>query len=107
MKLGLLADIHEHTRQLQVAIDVLQQHGADCFVVLGDVFEMGKPIEQTVRLLHGVEAVGVWQTAAPWSACPAPPNLENPGQTENRPRISGKAVEVSDHRINLSLRCQP
>src|SRR5262245_824837 len=60
MKLGLLADIHEHTRQLQKAIAVLQQHGADRFVVLGDVFETGKRIGQTVRLLQQVEAVGVW-----------------------------------------------
>jgi predicted phosphodiesterase len=60
MKLGILADIHEHTRQLQKAIDVLQQHGAERFVVLGDVFETGKRIEQTVRLLRQVEAVGVW-----------------------------------------------
>src|SRR5262245_47172919 len=60
MKLGLLADIHEQTEQLRKAIDVLQQHGADRFVVLGDVFEMGKRIEETVGLLHEVEAVGVW-----------------------------------------------
>jgi Calcineurin-like phosphoesterase superfamily domain len=60
MKLGLLADIHEHTEQLQRAIALLQQHGAERFVVLGDVFEMGKQIEETVRLLQQVEAVGVW-----------------------------------------------
>ena len=60
MKLGLLADIHEHTRQLRQAIAVLQEHGADRFVVLGDVFEMGKGIEETVDLLEHVGAVGVW-----------------------------------------------
>src|SRR5262245_9323282 len=60
MKLGLLADIHEHTRELQKAIAVLHQHGAERFVVIGDVFETGKRIEQTVRLLQQVEAVGVW-----------------------------------------------
>jgi predicted phosphodiesterase len=60
MKLGLLADIHEHTRELHKAIAVLQQHGAERFVVLGDVFETGKRIEPTVRLLQQVEAVGVW-----------------------------------------------
>jgi hypothetical protein len=60
MKLGILADIHEQTDTLRKAIDVLQQHGADQFVVLGDVFEMGKRIEETVRLLRQVEAVGVW-----------------------------------------------
>ena len=42
MKLGLLADIHEQTRQLQKALVVLQRHGAERFVVLGDVFDTGK-----------------------------------------------------------------
>jgi hypothetical protein len=60
MKLGLLADLHEQTKQLRKAIAVLQEHGADRFVVLGDVFEMGKQLEKTVRLLQQVEAVGVW-----------------------------------------------
>ena len=60
MKLGLLADIHEQAKQLRKAIAVLQQHGADRFVVLGDVFEMGKQIEETVSLLQRVQAVGVW-----------------------------------------------
>jgi hypothetical protein len=60
MKLGLLADIHEQTEQLRKALGVLQQHGADRFVVLGDVFEMGKRIDETVHLLQDVEAVGVW-----------------------------------------------
>jgi Icc-related predicted phosphoesterase len=60
MKLGLLADIHEQTDQLRKAIDVLHKHGADRFVVLGDVFENGRQIEETVHLLQGVEAVGVW-----------------------------------------------
>lgn len=60
MKLGILADIHEHDEELQKAIDVLQKHGADRFVVLGDVFERGKCIEETIRLLYDVAAVGVW-----------------------------------------------
>src|SRR5262249_19767415 len=60
MKLGLLADIHEHTKQLRKAIAVLQQTGADRFVVLGDVFETGKRMEETVRLLQQVRSVGVW-----------------------------------------------
>ena len=60
MKLGLLADIHEHTRRLQKAIAVLQQHGVERFVVLGDVLDTGKRIAQTVRLLQQVGAVGVW-----------------------------------------------
>jgi hypothetical protein len=60
MKLGILADIHEQTDELRKAIDMLQQHGSEQFVVLGDVFEMGKRIEETVRLLQNVQAVGVW-----------------------------------------------
>ena len=60
MTLGLLADIHEQTEQLRKAIDVLQQQGVDRFVVLGDVFEMGKRVEETVHMLQDVEAVGVW-----------------------------------------------
>ena len=60
MKLGLLADIHEQTDQLRKAIDVLQAHGAERFVVLGDVFEMGKRLEETVSLLRQIQAVGVW-----------------------------------------------
>jgi predicted phosphodiesterase len=60
MKLGLLADIHENTRELQKAIAVLGEHGAERFVVLGVVFETGKRIEQTVQLLREVDAVGVW-----------------------------------------------
>lgn len=60
MKLGILADIHEETRQLRRAIAVLQQHGAERFVILGDVCEMGKRIEETVSLLQQVQAVGVW-----------------------------------------------
>src|SRR5262245_58790642 len=60
VRLGILADIHEHSRRLQKAIAVLQEHGAERFVVLGDVFDTGKRIEKTVRLLEEVNAVGVW-----------------------------------------------
>ena len=60
MKLGILADIHEHDEELRRAITVLGQHGADRFVVLGDGFERGKRIEETVRLLRDVATVGVW-----------------------------------------------
>lgn len=60
MKLGILADIHENDDELRQAIAILEKHGADRFVVLGDVFELGKRIEETVRLLRDVAAVGVW-----------------------------------------------
>jgi hypothetical protein len=60
MRLGILADIHEQVEELRNAITVLQSEGADRFVILGDVFETGQRIEQTVCLLQQVEAVGVW-----------------------------------------------
>jgi hypothetical protein len=60
MKLGILADIHEYVEGLRRAIDVLRRGGADRFVVLGDVFETGKRVEETVRLLRDVDAAGVW-----------------------------------------------
>jgi hypothetical protein len=60
MKLGILADIHENADELRQAIAILEKHGIDRFVVLGDVFEMGHRIEETVRLLRDVAAVGVW-----------------------------------------------
>jgi len=60
MKLGILADIHEHDEELRKAIDVLRKHGADRFVVLGDVCEMGKRMNETVSMLRDVAAVGVW-----------------------------------------------
>jgi hypothetical protein len=60
MKLGILADIHEHVEELGRAIDQLRHHGTDRFVVLGDVFETAKRIEETVRLLRDADAVGVW-----------------------------------------------
>ncbi len=60
MKLGILSDIHENVRELRLAIDRLSALGAERFVVLGDVFETGKSIEQTVGVLREVSAVGVW-----------------------------------------------
>lgn len=60
MKLGILADIHEHVDELRQAIAVLEKHGADRFVVLGDVFENGRRIEVTAQLLRDVGAIGVW-----------------------------------------------
>jgi predicted phosphodiesterase len=60
MKLGILADVHEHVENLREALEVLRQQGADRFVVLGDVFETGKRLEETIGLLREVNAVGVW-----------------------------------------------
>jgi hypothetical protein len=60
MKLGILADIHEEADNLRQALATLMNYQVDRFIVLGDVFELGKRLEETVQLLAGVEAVGVW-----------------------------------------------
>ena len=60
MRLGILADIHEQVEELRNAIAVLQNEDADRFVILGDVFETGQQIEETVQLLQDVDAAGVW-----------------------------------------------
>jgi hypothetical protein len=60
MRLGILADIHEQVEELRNAIAVLQSEGADQFVILGDVFETGEQIQETVGLLQNVDASGVW-----------------------------------------------
>ncbi len=60
MKLGLLADIHEHVEYLKAALDQLGEAGVDRIVVLGDVFETGERIEETCELLRSADAIGVW-----------------------------------------------
>ena len=60
MKLGLLADIHEHNDDLRIALDVFQRQQVDHVVVLGHILELGERIEETCRLLSGAGAVGVW-----------------------------------------------
>ncbi len=60
MRIGILADIHEHLDHLRWAIDVLSEQGADRLVVLGDVFELGHRLRETVALLTQAGAIGVW-----------------------------------------------
>lgn len=60
MRLGLIADIHEAVDELAAALDVLRSEGADSYIVLGDIFEMGERIEETVELLSETGAQGVW-----------------------------------------------
>ncbi|NQT17434.1 MAG: metallophosphoesterase family protein [Planctomycetes bacterium] len=60
MKLGLLADVHEHNDDLRMALDVFQQQQVDQVVMLGDILESGDRIEETCRLLSEAGAVGVW-----------------------------------------------
>jgi predicted phosphodiesterase len=60
MRLGILADIHEHVGALQRSLAVLKDRGVDRFVFLGEVFELGHRLEETVTLLADAGAVGVW-----------------------------------------------
>jgi hypothetical protein len=60
MKLGILADIHEDVEGLAVALALLRRESVDQVVVLGDLFETGRRIGETVALLAQAGAVGVW-----------------------------------------------
>ena len=48
MKLGLIADIHEHLGHLQECLRMLNAEGVDQIVMLGDVCEMGAKIKPDV-----------------------------------------------------------
>ncbi len=60
MKLGILADIHEHMEHLRGSLSVFSRQGVEKVVVLGDVFQLGLQLEETVGLLEDAGAVGVW-----------------------------------------------
>lgn len=60
MKLGLLADIHEHVDHLKAALRRGRDERVDQFVVLGDVFDRGDLMEEVCGLLADAKAVGVW-----------------------------------------------
>jgi hypothetical protein len=60
VKLGILSDIHESVELLEKALAVLALEGVDRFIVLGDVFETGPRMCETVRLLEGAGAIGVF-----------------------------------------------
>lgn len=60
MKIGILADIHEHVINLRSAIEHLRRENVDQIVVLGDVFEMGERIHETTDVLLEEEVIGVW-----------------------------------------------
>jgi predicted phosphodiesterase len=60
MKIGLIADIHEHVEHLRTALDLFYRENVDQIIVLGDVFEMAERIEETCQLLAEVKAIGVW-----------------------------------------------
>ena len=62
MKLGLITDIHEHVEHLRTALDRFHSEGVDQVVLIGDVLEMGKRMEETCRLLmHRCWRPGRWR----------------------------------------------
>jgi Calcineurin-like phosphoesterase superfamily domain len=60
MKLGLITDIHEHVADLELALAECDRHGVDKVICLGDVFQNGEAIRETVALLAQRNIVGVW-----------------------------------------------
>ncbi len=60
MKLGLVTDIHEHVADLALALAQCDRHGVDRIICLGDVFETGAAIGETVALLAQRGIAGVW-----------------------------------------------
>src|SRR5688572_30421163 len=61
MKLGIVADIHEDLPRLALALQHFRQQGVEQVVVLGDVFDTGRRLQETVGLLAEARAVGVWR----------------------------------------------
>jgi Calcineurin-like phosphoesterase superfamily domain len=60
MKLGLITDIHEQVADLALALDACDRHGVDRIICLGDVFETGSALRETVALLAPRGIAGVW-----------------------------------------------
>jgi predicted phosphodiesterase len=60
MKLGILADIHEDVERLLLALQHFRGEGVEQVVLLGDVFDSGERLDETVRLLAEAGVIGVW-----------------------------------------------
>jgi hypothetical protein len=60
MRLGLVADIHEHVDDLALALAQCDRHGVEQIVCLGDVLQTGSAIRETVALLAPRRIAGVW-----------------------------------------------
>jgi calcineurin-like phosphoesterase family protein len=60
MRLGILAGIHEDVPKLTLALQHFRQQGVDQVVLLGDVFDTGRHLRETVALLAEARVVGVW-----------------------------------------------
>ena len=78
MKLGLITDIHENVPALDAALQVCRRSKVDQIIVIGDLFEDGRRIEETCRLLTEAQAIGVWGNHDfGLSYCPDPSDIEN------------------------------
>jgi predicted phosphodiesterase len=60
VKLGILSDIHEDVELLTRAIERLEGRRVDRLILLGDVFETGVRIGETVDLLGRAKVTGVY-----------------------------------------------
>jgi hypothetical protein len=60
VKLGLITDIHEHVADLKLALAECDRRGVDQIICLGDVFQTGEAIRETVAMLAQRGILGVW-----------------------------------------------
>jgi len=60
VKVGLVTDIHEQVADLALALAQCDRRGVDKIICLGDVFQTGEAIHQTVSLLAQRNIAGVW-----------------------------------------------
>lgn len=60
MKLGIITDVHEHTHQLEMALEALRCARVDQIISLGDFCENGQNLAATCQLLLDADVVGVW-----------------------------------------------
>jgi len=60
VKLGILADVHEDVQRLTLALQSFGREKVDQVVLLGDVFDTGKHLHETVDLLAKAGVIGVW-----------------------------------------------
>jgi hypothetical protein len=60
MRIGILSDVHEHVSYLRAALEHCRRERVDRFVLLGDVFDTGECLSETVAILAEAGVVGVW-----------------------------------------------
>ena len=60
MRLGILADIHEHLELMRDAIRVLEDQDVDRIILLGDIAYDGQHVAETVQPLLPLQPLGVW-----------------------------------------------